>query len=245
MPPWVAGTLALAVIFVVVEIAVRTDVVSATVVARPSAAMASLLAPEGRSELLSGFLLTFGMTVIAMVVEVLAGLPIGAFLYLRRDFAMAWSSWLGGLAAAPIFLLYPLFMVIFGRGATTLIVMGVLPGIIPLIIHVEHGFLGVPPIFLKVGQSVGVTRWQVFARIMIPAASATVFAGFRLALIYTLVNIIAIEYLTDTGGLGRIVADRYARFDISGTYGAIIAVTAVSVLCNWGIGRLERRVRQA
>ena len=43
--------------------------------------------------------------------------------------------------------------------------------------------------------------------------------------------------------LGRIVADRYFRFDISGTYTAIIAIAAISTLFNWLIGRLERWVR--
>jgi NitT/TauT family transport system permease protein len=78
---------------------------------------------------------------------------------------------------------------------------------------------------------------------MFPAAAPSIFTGFRLALIYTLINIIAIEYLVDIGGLGRIVADRYFRFDIAGTYTAIIAVAAISILFNWLIGRLERWVR--
>jgi NitT/TauT family transport system permease protein len=60
---------------------------------------------------------------------------------------------------------------------------------------------------------------------------------------YTLINIVAIEYLVDIGGLGRIVADRYFRFDIPGTYSAIIAVTGTSVIFNWMIGRAERWVR--
>jgi NitT/TauT family transport system permease protein len=88
-----------------------------------------------------------------------------------------------------------------------------------------------------------VTSWQNFSKIMIPAAAPSIFTGFRLALIYTLINIISVEYLVDIGGLGRIVADRYSRFDISGTYTTIIAVTAISILFNWVIGRIEKWVR--
>jgi ABC-type nitrate/sulfonate/bicarbonate transport system permease component len=54
---------------------------------------------------------------------------------------------------------------------------------------------------------------------------------------------VAVEYLVDVGGLGRIVADRYFRFDIPGTYSAIVAVAAISVLLNWLIGRGEQWVR--
>jgi NitT/TauT family transport system permease protein len=133
--------------------------------------------------------------------------------------------------------------VIFGRNEITLIIMGFLPGVIPLIIQVEQGFRDVSSTLINVGRSFGVTGWQNFWKIMIPAAAPNIFTGFRLALIYTLINIIAIEYLVDIGGLGRIVADRYFRFDISGTYTAIIAVAAISMLLNWLIGRLERWVR--
>jgi NitT/TauT family transport system permease protein len=213
------------------------------VVARPSDAISGLVAVQNRGDLVNGFLITFGTTAIAMVLELLAALPLGYFLFRRRDFALAYSGWLAALFAAPVFLLYPLFMVIFGRSEITLIIMGFLPGVIPLIIQVEQGFRGVSSTLINVGRSFDVTAWQSFWKIMIPAAAPDIFTGFRLALIYTLINIIAIEYLVDIGGLGRIVADRYFRFDISGTYTAIIAVAAISMLLNWLIGRLERWVR--
>jgi NitT/TauT family transport system permease protein len=243
VPPQVAGVLALIVLLGLVEFAVRADIISRTVVARPTDAFAGLITLQNRADLRDGFLITFGMTAVAMALELLVALPLGYFLFRRRDFAQAYSGWLAALFAAPIFLLYPLFLVIFGRNEITLIIMGFLPGVIPLIIQVEQGFRGVSQTLINVGQSVGVTPWQNFWKIMFPAAAPSVFTGFRLALIYTLINIIAIEYLVDIGGLGRIVADRYFRFDIAGTYTAIIAVAAISILFNWLIGRLERWVR--
>ena len=241
--PRLAGFIALVAFLCLVEIAVRYDFISRTVVARPSAAIAGLVTLENRVDLFSGFLVTFGMTAVAMILEFVVAVPFGFFLFRRRDFGFAYLGWLTALFAAPIFLLYPLFLVIFGRNYLTLIIMGFLSGVIPLIIQVEQGFLGVSQTLINVGRSVGATGRQSFWKIMIPAAAPSVFTGFRLALIYTLINIIAVEYLVDVGGLGRIVADRYFRFDIQGTYTAIIAVTVISILFNWMIGRLERWVR--
>ena len=243
VPPALAGLLCLALLLALVEFAVRADIIPRAVVARPSDAIAGLVTLQNRDDLRDGFLITFGMTATAMVLELLVALPLGYFLFRRRDFALAYSGWLAALFAAPVFLLYPLFMVIFGRNEITLIIMGFLPGVIPLIIQVEQGFRGVSSTLINVGRSFDVTAWQSFWKIMIPAAAPNIFTGIRLALIYTLINIIAIEYLVDIGGLGRIVADRYFRFDISGTYTAIIAVAAISMLLNWLIGQLERWVR--
>jgi NitT/TauT family transport system permease protein len=243
VPPTLAGLLCLALLLALIEFAVRADIIPRSVVAPPSGAIAGLVTLQNRADLRDGFVITFRMTAIAMVLELLVALPLGYFLFRRRDFALAYSGWLAALFAAPIFLLYPLFLVIFGRNEMTLIIMGFLPGVIPLIIQVEEGFRGVSSTLINVGLSVGVTAWQNFWKIMIPAAAPSIFTGFRLALIYTLINIIAIEYLVDIGGLGRIVADRYFRFDISGTYTAIIAIAAISMLFNWVIGLLERWVR--
>lgn len=243
VPPQVMGLFALFALFLLVELLVRTDVISRTIVAKPTDVFTGLIAAQNRAVLLDGFRTTFGMIAVAMMIELLVAFPLGYFLFRRRDFSQAYSGWLTGLVAAPIFLLYPLFLVIFGRNELTLIVMGFLPGVIPLIIHVEQGFKSVPPILLNVGLSLGVTPWQNFWKIMVPAAAPSIFTGIRLALIYTLINIVAIEYLVDVGGLGRIVADRYFRFDIPGTYNAIVAVAAISILFNWLIGRIERWVR--
>jgi len=243
VPPALAGLIGLALLLALVEFTVSADIIPRSVVARPSDAIAGLVTLQNRADLRDGFLTTFRMTAIAMMMELLVALPLGYFLFRRRDFSLAYSGWLSALFAAPVFLLYPLFMVIFGRNEITLIIMGFLPGVIPLIIQVEEGFRGVSSTLINVGRSVGVTAWQSFWKIMIPAAAPNIFTGIRLALIYTLINIIAIEYLVDIGGLGRIVADRYFRFDISGTYTAIIAIAAISMLFNWLIGRLERWVR--
>lgn len=243
--PAVTGLVLLVLFGLLVEYAVKSDLISRTIVAAPSEALAGLVTLQRKVDFFGAIGITFGITAVAIILEFLVALPFGYFLFRRREFGIAYSGWLAALFAAPIFLLYPLFMVIFGRGYLTLIIMGFLPGVIPLIIQTEQGFLNVSQTLQNVGRSFDFTPWQTFWKIMFPVAAPSIFTGFRLALMYTLINIIAIEYLVDVGGLGRIVADRYFRFDIPGTYSAIIAVTAISIFFNWFIRRIETLVRRA
>jgi NitT/TauT family transport system permease protein len=173
----------------------------------------------------------------------LVALPFGYFLFRHSNFGKAYEGWLASLFAAPIFLLYPLFMVIFGRNMVTLIAMGFAAGVVPVIVYVRLAFLSVPPTLIRVGQSHGLSEMQIFRMIMVPSGTPAIFTGIRLGLIYTMINIIAIEYLVDFGGLGRLVSDRYFRFNIEGTYTAIVAVTIVSVMFNIVVRRLEKMVR--
>src|SRR3569833_2326847 len=219
---------------------VRSGLVSRAIVAEPSATGLGIVDLQAKVDILGALRSTLTSTLTAVGLEILVAVPLGHLMYKRRAVGIAYTSWLASLSAAPIFLLYPLFLVVFGRNQVTLIVMGFLPGVIPLILHVQEGFLGVKQTFINVGHSYALSKTAIVWRIMVPAAAPTIATGVRLALMYTLINIVAGEYLVDVGGLGRIVADRYFRFDIPGTYSAIVAVAAVSVLLNWMIGRGEQ-----
>ena len=243
VPPALIGVAALLVALLIMELLVQFNFVSRFIVPPPSEIIGSFGRVIVEEHVFSRFLLTLGECLTAGVMLTVFGIAGGVLMHRIKILQQACETWVAAMAAAPLVLAYPLFMVIFGRNEITLIIMGFLPGVIPLIIQVEQGFRDVSSTLINVGRSFGVTGWQNFWKIMIPAAAPNIFTGFRLALIYTLINIIAIEYLVDIGGLGRIVADRYFRFDISGTYTAIIAVAAISMLLNWLIGRLERWVR--
>lgn len=226
-----------------VELLVRSGLVSSLIIARPSEAIGAMFHSDTLAKLWQATRITFGMVLAAMVAEVVIAIPAGYLLYRYKNFGKAYEGWLAALFAAPIFLLYPLFMVIFGRNNFTLVFMGIVAGIIPIIVHVRLAFMTVSPTLIKVGQSFHVSEKTIFWKIMVPAGAKTIFTGIRLGLIYTLINIIAIEYLVDAGGLGRMVSDSYFRFDITGTYTAIIAVTLVSVVFNIILNRLEKLVR--
>ena len=74
VPPALAGLLCFVLLLALVEFAVRADIIPRSVVARPSDAIAGLVTLQNRADLRNGFLITFGMTAIAMVLELLVAL---------------------------------------------------------------------------------------------------------------------------------------------------------------------------
>jgi ABC-type nitrate/sulfonate/bicarbonate transport system permease component len=54
-----------------------------------------------------------------------------------------------------------------------------------------------------------------------------------------------VEYLINFGGLGRLINDLAERFDIPGTYAAIMFVILVSIIVFALTERLERWLRPA
>ena len=58
-----------------------------------------------------------------------------------------------------------------------------------------------------------------------------------------MLNIVGIEFLINFGGLGQLINEMADRFDVPGTYAAILFVVLISVLMFIVIERLERWLR--
>src|SRR5262249_11974956 len=134
-------------------------------------------------------------------------------------------------------LAYPLFMVIFGRNAWTIIMMGFFAALPPVILKTIEGMSNTRKVLVNVGRSFNLTPTQQFWKIMFPAALPTIFVGVRLGLIFALINIVGVEFLINYGGLGQLIND------LAGTYAAICFVILVSVLFFMALEKAERWLR--
>lgn len=245
MSPAIAGLVGIFVLLAVLQVAVSTGVIPKVVVAQPTAMAESIPELITKSRIIENFFITFGMTLAATLIAIVLGVPLGYWMYKNHVVGEAYEGWLAAMFAAPIVLLYPLFLVIMGRTYGCLILMGFLPGLIPIAIQTRQGLLNINRTLLNVGRSFSLSDRDMFWKIMIPGAAPNVFNGIRLGVMYTLVNIVAIEYLVDFGGLGRIVSDLYFRYEIPAMYAAIGFVILVSVIFYWAFGRIERWLRPA
>ncbi len=180
---------------------------------------------------------------VSCIFVILIGVPIGAALYRYRAWRRAVLDWVAAMAAAPLVLAFPLFLVLFGRSSLTIIVMSVLTGLAPIIIKTTEGLLGVRPVLLNVGRSLKLTESQMFLKILIPAALPVIFSGIRLSWTFVLISVVGIEFLINLGGLGQLINDLAERYDMPGTYAAIGFVVIVSVAFFMLLERVETWLR--
>ena len=134
----------------------------------------------------------------------------------------------------------PLFLVIFGRSAWTIIMMGFVAGLPPVILKTIEGLSATRAVLVNVGLSFNLTAAQLFWKIQFPSALATIFVGLRLGLIFALINVVGVEFLINFGGLGQLINDLAERYDLPGTYAAISFVILVSVFFFIAAERAER-----
>jgi NitT/TauT family transport system permease protein len=214
----------------IVELIVASGLMSPFVLAKPSDALASIVMLYQNENLPALFGRTFAMTFVATSIAALIGIPLGWVVARSLILQKAFESWIGAAFSAPIVLLYPLFLVLFGRGYTTLVVMGAIVGVVPIALKTMEGYRQVPRVLLNVADSYNMSDTQKLYFVRIPSALPSIFSGIRIALIYVLINIIAIDFLVSIGGLGFLVAEMYDRFNIPAMYGGIFFVIVTSII---------------
>ena len=213
---------------IAVEVGVRSGLVASFLLPPPSAVLASLPMLVGQEGLLHRLAMTAGEALAGAGAAAVAGLAVGWLLHCWPLLRAAFMGWVVGLAAAPLILLYPLFLIFFGRGLATIVAMSGVAAVTPIVLKTVEGLDGTRRVLIDVGRSLALTRRQLFWLVRLPAAIPTILSGVRLGLAYALIGAVSVEYLTNFGGLGELITDLADRYEIAAMYGAVLFVMLVS-----------------
>ena len=239
----VVGIGGLVLFLLAAEILIQTGVINRFIVPPPSEIIGSFYRVITKEHVLSRFLLTAAECLTAGAMITVFGIAGGVLMHRFKLLQQACETWVAAMASAPVVLMYPLFMVIFGRNAWTIIMIGFIAALPPVILKTIEGIAGTRKVLVNVGRSFNLTPSQQFWKILFPAALPTIFVGLRLGLIFALINIVGVEFLINYGGLGQLIEDLAERYDLPGTYAAICFVILVSVLFFMALEKIERWLR--
>jgi NitT/TauT family transport system permease protein len=241
--PWLLGVGTFVGIFVLVEALIQRGCINRFIVPLPSDILGAVPRIIAEEEVMHRFLLTAGEAFSASILVTIFGVAGGVLLYRYTLLRKATETWVAAVAAAPIVLAYPLYLVIFGRSALTIVMMGFTAGLAPIVLKTLEGLSATRRVLINVGRSFSLTPSQQFWKILFPAALPTIFVGLRLGLIFALINIVGVEFLINFGGLGQLINELAERYDLAGTYASILFVILVSVCVFVLMERLERWLR--
>jgi ABC-type nitrate/sulfonate/bicarbonate transport system permease component len=224
------------------QVAVMTRAINPLFVAEPTAAIAGAWDGLVNGTLTGPLGTTVREVAIAFAVAGLAGLVLGYLMWRYGALGRAWEPGVAALFAAPLILLYPIPMVIFGRDSTAIIVQAAVMAVLPVILYTRQGFAAIPSQLLKVAAVYRLTRWQALRHVFLPAAGPTLVTGLRLGLTYILVGVISVEYLASTGGLGYAISFAYLQFNMPQVYAGVVLVVLLAAVLLGLVGRLQRLV---
>ena len=177
---------------------------------------------------------------IAMVIGTFAGLTVGILLGANRFLSRAFESLIFYLGPTPKIIFFPVMIMWFGVGAGSKIAMGVVSCFFPVAISAAAGMREIDRTLIRVGRSFRASTWDMVTKVYLPAMRAPILNGIRLGLGVAIIGTLLAETKLSNRGLGYLVMQAYATFDMPRMYALLIVLFVLSIGVNALIGRLGR-----
>jgi NitT/TauT family transport system permease protein len=187
---------------------------------------------------------TLGNLAAAIGLSVVGGFLIGLVVHAAPRLRRALDPIFTSYYSVPTFVLYPLLIVFFGIGPTSLVVLGALFGVVAMIVATVTAIDRVPPVLLKVARVTRLGPVRTALLMKLPAASPHLMTGLRLAVAYSVIGIIAGEFILSTEGIGRRVALAYNNFDNQTMYALLVLILAFAIAVNAVLGAFEQALHR-
>ena len=169
-----------------------------------------------------------------------SGLAVGIALGANRFLSHAYESLVLYLGPTPKIIFFPVMIMWFGVGAGSKIAMAAVSCFFPIAISVAAGMRQIDRVLIRVGRSFRATTWQMITAIYLPAMRQPILNGVRLGLGVAVIGTLLAETKLSNRGIGYLIIQAYARFDMPRMYALLIVLFIVAIAANALIGRLGR-----
>jgi ABC-type nitrate/sulfonate/bicarbonate transport system permease component len=124
----------------------------------------------------------------------------------------------------PKIVMLPLFMLWFGIGDVSKIMIIAFACFYPAYINAYYGAKATPRILVWSARNMGASNGEIFRRVVLPGALPQIFAGMRVALALSFIVMFATEMINARSGLGHLIreAEMSLRFDLM--YVSLLAI---------------------
>jgi len=200
----------------------------------------SLIALLAGIDFYRNLVITAGEIAAGMLIGGMSGLAVGIALGANRFVSQAYESVVYYLGPTPKIIFFPVMIMWFGVGAGSKIAMASVSCFFPVAISVAAGMRQIDRVHLLVGRSFRATYWQMVWKIYLPAMRAPIANGIRLGLGVAVIGTLLAETKLSNQGLGYLVIQAYARFDMARMYALLIVLFVLAIAANALIGRLAR-----
>jgi NitT/TauT family transport system permease protein len=152
-----------------------------------------------------------------MTLAIVVGLPLGILMgRFRRveNFVLPLAS---ALMPIPSLAWVPIFILWFGLGNTTTVLVVFYAAMFPMLLNAWSGVRAVNPLWLRAAGAMGADEHALFWKVIIPGASPFIITGIRQAFLRAWIAVVGAEMLAASDwGLGWVIFDakEFLRADV-------------------------------
>lgn len=238
--PWITTPLLLLVLISIWSAYIRFSGVSAFILPTPSSVWHEWVAMLTDPRAWNHTLMTAYATVVgflwAMLVGVTVGVLIGRFRWLEQTL----NPFIIATQVMPKVAFVPLFIVWFGFGITSKVIVAAVLAFFPIMTNTVLGVKSVDAGHRDVVTSLNATGWQRFYRVELPSSLPYILTGMEVGIVLAIIGAIVGEYLGGSTGLGYMMIARMNAFQTDQLFAVIIHMTLLGFAFYFIIGLLRR-----
>jgi NitT/TauT family transport system permease protein len=139
---------------------------------------------------------------------VVVGLPLGILMARFQRVENFFLPLVSALMPIPSFALVPLFMLWFGIGNLTTILIVFYAATFPMVFNTWSGVRSVNPLWLRAAGAMGADEHSLFWKVIIPGASPFIITGMRQSFLRAWIAVVGAEMIAASDwGLGWVIFD--------------------------------------
>ncbi|NMW22582.1 MAG: ABC transporter permease, partial [Chlorobiaceae bacterium] len=178
--------------------------------------------------------LGFGLAIIVAV-------PLGFLMGWYNKFERYTDLLVQSLRNISTFALLPIFLLVLGLGEPSKIAIIFYGASWQLLMNTMSGVKSVDPIYIKAAKSMGLSDWDLFRKVILPASIPSIIIGARLGAKIALMVVIAAEMIGAKSGLGFFIQNAQFNFMVPEMYAGILALALLGLLINYLLVWFEKK----
>lgn len=181
-------------------------------------------------------------TVAGFAIAVVVGIVFGGLLGKIQTLERTLNPLIVGLQVMPKVALIPLFIVWFGFGVTSKIVLAAVIAFFPIMTNTILGIKSVERGHREVMQALNAGRWATFVNVELPNSMPFILTGMEVGIVLATIGAIVGEYLGGNQGLGYMAVATLNAFDVKSMFGVILLLTILGLVLYFLVVMLRRFV---
>lgn len=180
---------------------------------------------------------------IGLLISVVLGVLLGALMGVSRRATAFLDIYVTILLATPSLVFAPVLFALFGVGRAVLVTLVVLFALVYIIMNTADGMRAVSAAYQDMAKVFNASGWQVFRKIIVPAAVPMIMTGFLIAVPRAVKGMITGEMFLAAVGLGAIVISAGKQFDATTVLAMLMLIVLLAFILLGLFSVLEKRVR--
>jgi nitrate/nitrite transport system permease protein len=202
---------------------------------------------EKRGEMDQGILLLAYYSLVRVakgfLLGIVMGTPLGFLLGLSKAFNRMFDPVIQVLRPISPLAWLPLGLIVFQKSEPAALFTIALCSMWPTVINTMSGVKSIPQEYWNVARVLRLSRFQTFAKVLVPATLPYMFTGYRLSLGIAWLVIVASEMLTGTPGVGGFLWQEYNSLIYAHILLCILTIGVVGFLLDRMMGYIELKLR--